>query len=57
MSTDLGAFESGLLASLLGPILTVAGGGVGTIIVVLVVAAAWPEMRNLKSLAPAVENV
>ena len=57
MSNELGAFESGFLASLLGPILAVAGGGVGTIIVVLVVAAAWPEMRNLKSLAPAVEKL
>lgn len=57
MSNELGAFESGFLASLLGPILAVAGGGVGTIIVVLVVAAAWPAMRNLKSLAPAVEKL
>jgi len=52
MSNELGAFESGFLASLVGPILAVAGGGVGTIIVVLVVASVWPEMRKLKSLAP-----
>jgi MFS family permease len=57
MSNELGAFESGFLASLVGPILAVAGGGVGTIIVVLVVASVWPEMRNLKSLAPVVEKV
>ena len=51
MSNELGAFESGFLASLVGPVLAVAGGGIGTIIVVFVVARVWPEMRNLKSLA------
>ncbi len=56
MSNELGAFESGFLASLVGPVLAVWGGGVGTIIVVLVVARIWPEMRNLKTLAPAVEH-
>ena len=56
MSNELGAFESGFLASLVGPVLAVAGGGVGTIIVVLIVARVWPEMRNLRSLAPVAEN-
>lgn len=56
MSNELGAFESGFIASLVGPVLTVWGGGVGTIIVVLLVARLWPEMRNLKSLSPAVEK-
>ncbi len=51
MSNELGAFESGFLASLVGPILAVAGGGVGTIVVVLIVARVWPEIRNLKSLS------
>ena len=50
-SNEMGAFESGLAASLFGPILAVVGGGIGTIIVVLIVARAWPELRNLKSLA------
>jgi len=50
-SNELGAFESGLAASLFGPILAVVGGGIGTILVVLIVARVWPEMRNLKSLA------
>lgn len=50
-SNELGAFESGLAASLFGPILAVVGGGIGTIIVVLIVAKVWPEMRNMKGLA------
>ena len=56
MSNELGAFESGFLASLVGPVLAVWGGGVGTIIVVLIVAKFWPEMRNLKTLAPVAES-
>jgi hypothetical protein len=50
-SNELGAFESGLIASLLGPIFAVVSGGIGTIIVVLLVARFWPEMRNLTTLA------
>lgn len=56
MSNELGAFESGFLASLVGPVLAVAGGGVGTIIVVLLVARLMPEMRKLKTLAPGLEE-
>lgn len=46
-SNELGGFESGLAAQLFGPILAVAGGGVGTVLVVLCVALIWPEMRRL----------
>ena len=56
MSNELGAFESGFVASLVGPLITVVGGGIGTILVVLIVARVWPEMRDLKSLAPSVEH-
>ncbi|MBN1453018.1 MAG: MFS transporter [Anaerolineales bacterium] len=49
-SNELGAFESGMAASLFGPIIAVVGGGIGTILVVLTVAKFWPEMRNLKTL-------
>jgi MFS family permease len=56
MSNELGAFESGFLASLVGPVLAVAGGGVGTIIVVLLVARLMPEMREMKTLAPMTEE-
>jgi MFS family permease len=49
-SNQLGGFESGLTAQLFGPTLSVAGGGVGTIVVVLVVALLWPELRRLRAL-------
>jgi len=43
-SNELGGFESGLVAYLLGPVFSVVSGGVGTILVVLAVAAIWPEI-------------
>jgi MFS family permease len=46
-SNELGGFESGLTAQLFGPMLSVVGGGIGTILVVLLVALLWPEMRHL----------
>lgn len=49
-SNELGGFESGLTAALFGPVLAVVAGGVGTILVVLAVARAWPAMRNLTTL-------
>jgi hypothetical protein len=47
MSNELGGFESGALAALVGPVIAVVAGGVGTVVVVASVAAAWPELRNL----------
>ena len=49
-SNELGGFESGLAAQLFSPLLSVVGGGVGTILVVLCVALLWPEMRKLNAL-------
>ena len=49
-SNEMGAFEFGLTAALFGPVLSVVGGGIGTILVVLSVARIWPEMRRLKTL-------
>ena len=46
-SNQLGGFESGLVAQLAGPIISVVTGGIGTILVVLLVAWFWPEMRRL----------
>jgi MFS family permease len=51
-SNQLGGFESGLTADLFGPIISVVGGGIGTILVVLIVARTWPELRRMKTLAP-----
>ncbi len=50
MSNELGSFESGLAAAFLGPVIAVVAGGIGTILVVLITAWAWPEMRKLKTL-------
>jgi MFS family permease len=49
-SNEMGAFESGMAASLFGPIMAVVAGGIGTILVVLTIARVWPEMRDLKTL-------
>ena len=50
MSNELGGFESGTLAALVGPVVAVVAGGIGTLIVVTAVALAWPEIRNLREL-------
>ncbi|GCE07896.1 MFS transporter [Dictyobacter aurantiacus] len=49
-SNQLGGFESGLTAQVFGPIASVVGGGIGTILVVILVATLWPDMRNLRAL-------
>lgn len=49
-SNQLGEFESGIAASLFGPVIAVVAGGIGTILVVLSVARIWPEVRRLGSL-------
>jgi MFS family permease len=54
-SNELGGFESGLVAQLLGPFISVVGGGVGTIVVVVAIALIWPEMRKLGTLREAKE--
>src|SRR6266545_3627451 len=41
-SNELGGFESGATAALFGPIVSVVGGGLGTLLVVGVVALLWP---------------
>lgn len=56
-SNELGGFESGLMAALLGPIIAVVSGGVGTILVVIAAAKIWPEMRNLKTLEPPTQEL
>jgi MFS family permease len=49
-SNELGGFESGATAALFGPILSVIGGGIGTLVVVFWVARTWPQLRKLKTL-------
>jgi MFS family permease len=49
-SNELGGFESGASAALLGPVVSVVGGGIVTVLVVSAVAIAWPELRGMRSL-------
>ena len=49
-SNELGGFESGLTAALFGPVISVVGGGIGTIVVVIVTVMIWPEIRKLRAL-------
>ena len=46
-SNELGSFESGLVAKLWSPVVSVVSGGIGTIVVVLGVATAFPALRKL----------
>ncbi|HWB09681.1 MAG TPA: MFS transporter [Pirellulales bacterium] len=49
-SNELGAFESGLVAQLFTPAISVVSGGIGTILVVLATAWLWPELRRYERL-------
>ena len=49
-SNELGEFESGVAARLLGAVPAVALGGIGTVLVVLGVASVWPGLVKLGSL-------
>jgi len=46
-SNELGAFESGLTAWLWGPVVAVVVGGIGSVAVVGMVMALWPEVMRL----------
>ncbi len=46
-SNDLGGLESGVTARLFGPVASVVGGGIGTILVVLAVARRWPHLLRV----------
>jgi sugar phosphate permease len=49
-SNELGSFESGLVARWMGPVFSVVSGGVGTLVVVGVIAARFPTLRGLRGL-------
>lgn len=46
-SNELGGFESGVVAALFGPVVSVVAGGLGVIVVVGLVALIWPQARRL----------
>lgn len=49
-SNEIGGLESGVTAKLFGPVASVVGGGCGTLLVVMWVAAQWPQILRLGSL-------
>lgn len=53
MSNQLGGFESGVAAQLFGPLAAVVAGGLGTMLVVALMASFWPEVRRLGALSEA----
>ena len=50
-SNELGSFESGATAALFGATASVVGGGIGTILVVLLAARIWRELPAMPPLA------
>jgi MFS family permease len=46
-SNEMGAFESGSVASLIGTVPSVIVGGIGTLVVVAVVALRWPQLARI----------
>jgi MFS family permease len=46
-SNEFGAFESGATAALFGPTLSVVGGGIATLLVVLIVHMTWPSLSRI----------
>ena len=51
-SNELGEAESGFLAALVGPVVAVIGGGIGAIIITLVWARLFPELRLARTFDP-----
>ncbi|MDQ6716745.1 MAG: MFS transporter [Gemmatimonadota bacterium] len=49
-SNELGAFESGAVASLVGPVASVVAGGIGTLLSVVFIMRKWPALLRLDSL-------
>ncbi len=49
-SNEIGGFESGLVAALFTPVISVVSGGIGTIIVVIATVLIWPQVRKIGSL-------
>jgi MFS family permease len=52
-SNELGGFESGVTARFFGPVISVVGGGIGTLIVVGLTTFIWPQVRKFGSLVDA----
>ncbi|MBL0870884.1 MAG: MFS transporter [Phycisphaerales bacterium] len=55
-SNELGGLQSGLVSYYLGPVVSAASGGLGTIIVVAVIASLFPQLRKLTTLQSAANS-
>lgn len=51
-SNELGSFESGAVASLFTPVISVVSGGVGTLVVIAGIALTFPQLRRLGRIRP-----
>jgi MFS family permease len=51
-SNELGEAESGFLAALVGPVAAVIGGGIGAIVITLIWARLFPELRLARTFDP-----
>lgn len=49
-SNELGGFESGALAALIGPVASVVAGGIGTLLSVVMIMRKWPALARLDTL-------
>ena len=47
LSNELGAFKSGAAAAIFGPVISVVGGGIGTVVTVALVALIWPVLARI----------
>lgn len=50
-SNELGGFESGMVAGIFNPVVSVVSGGVGTLLIVVLWAKKFPALRKLDSLS------
>ncbi|MGI8403847.1 MAG: MFS transporter, partial [Thermomicrobiales bacterium] len=57
MSNEFGEFESGVAAALLGATTAVVVGGIGTLLVVPIIALVWPQVRRMREIVPLPENI
>ena len=51
-SNELGEAESGFLAALIGPVAAVVGGGIGAVLVTMLWAKLFPELRRARTFDP-----
>lgn len=55
-SNEIGGFESGLVAAIFNPVVSVVSGGIGTILIVVATILIWPEVKQIGSLQELSKN-